>query len=162
MYVSKYYFMIIIYYYIDFVAEDKQLDLSSFEKSTKAQPDKAPKPHPEKGAKVALLGKTVKPTLSIKTNLERPSKAQDKATKTSQSSEKANKSPPPPPPRRNYIKSMGVTTTRSGEVLTTCKKESGSAQVFVCFCVCVCPGLCSVVRVIHDNHFCVSSYLHII
>ncbi|XP_053477827.1 sickle tail protein isoform X2 [Ictalurus furcatus] len=107
--------------------EVKQPDMPSSEKSTKTGPDKAPKPHLEKSAKAAgVLGKHVKSNLSVKTSLERPPKSQDKATKTSQSSEKANKSPPPPPPRRNYITSMGVTTTRSGEVVN--RKESGSAQ----------------------------------
>ncbi|XP_047010065.1 sickle tail protein homolog isoform X11 [Ictalurus punctatus] len=107
--------------------EVKQPDMPSSEKSTKTGPDKAPKVHLEKSAKAAgVLGKHVKSNLSVKTSLERPPKSQDKATKTSQSSEKANKSPPPPPPRRNYITSMGVTTTRSGEVVN--RKESGSAQ----------------------------------
>ncbi|XP_060777358.1 sickle tail protein homolog isoform X7 [Neoarius graeffei] len=108
--------------------EDKQPERPSSEKSTKSGPDKAPKPQVEKAIKTAVLSKPVKPNLSIKTSLERPPKSQDKATKTSQSSDKANKSPPPPPPRRNYINSTGVTTTRSGEVIYTCRKESGSAQ----------------------------------
>ncbi|XP_053092156.1 sickle tail protein homolog isoform X4 [Pangasianodon hypophthalmus] len=109
--------------------EYKQSDVPSSEKSAKTGPDKSPKPQLEKATKAAaVLSKPVKPNLSIKTSLERPPKSQDKATKASQSSEKANKSPPPPPPRRNYINSTGPTTTCSGEVLYTCRKESGSAQ----------------------------------
>ncbi|KAI5620613.1 sickle tail protein-like isoform X3, partial [Silurus asotus] len=61
-----------------------------------------------------------------------PSATEDRVEKPKPSApsvkEKANKSPPPPPPRRNYINSVGVTTTRSGEVVYTCKKECGSAQ----------------------------------
>lgn len=122
-----------VYDCTDCVAEDKQPETPSSEKSTKSGPDKAPKPQVEKAIKTAVLSKPVKPNLSIKTSLERPPKSQDKATKTSQSSDKANKSPPPPPPRRNYINSTGVTTTRSGEVIYTCRKESGSAQVLFVF-----------------------------
>ncbi|MCJ8728335.1 hypothetical protein PDJAM_G00003210 [Pangasius djambal] len=109
--------------------EYKQSDMPSSEKSAKTGSDKSPKPQLEKATKAAaVLSKPVKPNLSIKTSLERPPKSQDKATKASQSSEKANKSPPPPPPRRNYINSTGPTITCSGEVLYTCRKESGSAQ----------------------------------
>lgn len=133
-----YLFAVLHYDCIDCVAEDKQPDTPSSEKSAKSGPNKAPKPQVEKAVKAgAVLGKPVKPNLSIKTSLERPPKSQDKATKTSQSSDKANKSPPPPPPRRNYVSSTGVTTTRSGEVVYTCRKESGSAQVLFVF-VCVC------------------------
>ncbi|XP_047666745.1 sickle tail protein isoform X5 [Tachysurus fulvidraco] len=106
--------------------EDKLPDMPGSEKCTKTGPDKASKPHFEKAAKAAaVLGKPVKPNLSIKTSLERPPKSQDKVSKTSQSSEKTNKSPPPPPPRRNYINSTG---TRTGEVIYSCRKEPGSAQ----------------------------------
>lgn len=98
-----------------------------------------------------MLGKPVKPNLSIKTNLEKPPKSEDKAAKTSQSSEKANKSPPPPPPRRNYINSMGVTTTCPGEVVYPSKKESGSAQVLFVF-VYVCGLVC--VRVSEYLYLC--------
>ncbi|KAF5900003.1 sickle tail protein isoform X3, partial [Clarias magur] len=105
--------------------EDKQPDPPSFEKSTKTGSDKAPKL--EKATK-AVLGKPVMPNLSIKSSMERQPKSKDKATKTSQNSEKASKSPPPPPPRRNYINSTGVTTTRSAEVNYGSRKESGSAQ----------------------------------
>ncbi|XP_009333569.1 PREDICTED: SRC kinase signaling inhibitor 1, partial [Pygoscelis adeliae] len=39
--------------------------------------------------------------------------------------EKPSKSPPPPPPRRSFPSSHGLTTTRSGEVIITSKKEPG-------------------------------------
>ncbi|NXR23349.1 SRCN1 inhibitor, partial [Cinclus mexicanus] len=39
--------------------------------------------------------------------------------------EKPSKSPPPPPPRRSFPSSHGLTTTRSGEVIVTSKKEPG-------------------------------------
>ncbi|XP_040185795.1 SRC kinase signaling inhibitor 1 isoform X7 [Rana temporaria] len=38
--------------------------------------------------------------------------------------EKPSKSPPPPPPRRSFPSSHGITTTRTGEVIVTSKKES--------------------------------------
>ncbi|XP_053309168.1 SRC kinase signaling inhibitor 1 isoform X3 [Spea bombifrons] len=37
--------------------------------------------------------------------------------------EKPSKSPPPPPPRRSFPSSHGLTTTRTGEVIVTSKKE---------------------------------------
>nr|XP_019943038.1 PREDICTED: sickle tail protein homolog isoform X11 [Paralichthys olivaceus] len=65
--------------------------------------------------------------------LEKPSKTATKPapidTVTKQGSEKASKSPPPPPPRKTYPgSSSGMTTTRSGEVVYTSRKESVSAQ----------------------------------
>uniref|UniRef100_A0A8C4YCF1 SRC kinase signaling inhibitor 1 n=1 Tax=Gopherus evgoodei TaxID=1825980 RepID=A0A8C4YCF1_9SAUR len=38
--------------------------------------------------------------------------------------EKPSKSPPPPPPRRSFPSSHGLTTTRTGEVIFTSKKDS--------------------------------------
>ncbi|XP_075702707.1 SRC kinase signaling inhibitor 1 isoform X3 [Rhinoderma darwinii] len=38
--------------------------------------------------------------------------------------EKPSKSPPPPPPRRSFPSSHGITTTRTGEVIVTGKKDS--------------------------------------
>ncbi|XP_067397283.1 SRC kinase signaling inhibitor 1 isoform X4 [Emydura macquarii macquarii] len=38
--------------------------------------------------------------------------------------EKPSKSPPPPPPRRSFPSSHGLTTTRTGEVIITSKKDS--------------------------------------
>lgn len=43
--------------------------------------------------------------------------------------EKPSKSPPPPPPRRSFPSSHGLTTTRSGEVIITSKKEPGFMKV---------------------------------
>ncbi|XP_060048293.1 sickle tail protein homolog isoform X20 [Erinaceus europaeus] len=37
--------------------------------------------------------------------------------------------PPPPPPRRNYLPGSGLTTTRSGDVVYTGRKEISSAKV---------------------------------
>ncbi|KAG9474052.1 hypothetical protein GDO78_004380 [Eleutherodactylus coqui] len=37
--------------------------------------------------------------------------------------EKPSKSPPPPPPRRSFPSSHGITTTRTGEVIVTSKKD---------------------------------------
>ncbi|XP_075767856.1 SRC kinase signaling inhibitor 1 isoform X3 [Pelodiscus sinensis] len=39
--------------------------------------------------------------------------------------EKPSKSPPPPPPRRSFPSSHGLTTTRTGEVIVTSKKDAG-------------------------------------
>ncbi|XP_073797616.1 sickle tail protein homolog isoform X10 [Danio rerio] len=90
------------------------------EKPAKTASEKPPKPL-EKPVKPALE-KPLKPSLSIKSNLERQSKTQEKVKL--QSTEKTNKSPPPPPPRRNYTTNTGMTTTRSGEVIYTSRKES--------------------------------------
>ncbi|XP_073539547.1 SRC kinase signaling inhibitor 1 isoform X6 [Phyllobates terribilis] len=38
--------------------------------------------------------------------------------------EKPSKSPPPPPPRRSFPSSHGITTTRTGEVIVTSKKDA--------------------------------------
>ncbi|XP_063314890.1 SRC kinase signaling inhibitor 1 isoform X3 [Pelobates fuscus] len=38
--------------------------------------------------------------------------------------EKPSKSPPPPPPRRSFPSSHGLTTTRTGEVIVTSKKDA--------------------------------------
>ncbi|KAF4095979.1 hypothetical protein G5714_023582 [Onychostoma macrolepis] len=91
------------------------------EKPTKTAPEKPPKPL-EKPVKSALE-RPLKANLSIKSSLERQSKTQEKVVKL-QTTEKANKSPPPPPPRRNYTTNTGMTTTRSGEVIYTSRKES--------------------------------------
>ncbi|XP_051538167.1 sickle tail protein homolog isoform X3 [Myxocyprinus asiaticus] len=95
------------------------------EKPTKNAPEKPHKPL-EKPVKTAFE-RPLKSSLSIKSSLERQSKAQEKVVKL-QSTEKANKSPPPPPPRRNYPTTTGMTTTRSGEVIYTSRNESVTAQ----------------------------------
>uniref|UniRef100_A0A673FZN9 Sickle tail protein homolog n=1 Tax=Sinocyclocheilus rhinocerous TaxID=307959 RepID=A0A673FZN9_9TELE len=53
----------------------------------------------------------------------------DEPTAAPEKQDKANKSPPPPPPRRNYTTNTGMTTTRSGEVIYTSRKESVMVQV---------------------------------
>ncbi|XP_063339599.1 sickle tail protein homolog isoform X6 [Pelmatolapia mariae] len=88
------------------------------DKPAKKGSEKLPKPLVEKSAKPALekLSKTaVKPAAT--------------ESLTKQGSEKPNKSPPPPPPRKTYpSSSSGMTTTRSGEVVYTNRKESVSTQ----------------------------------
>ncbi|XP_043085498.1 sickle tail protein homolog [Puntigrus tetrazona] len=91
------------------------------EKPTKTAPEKPPKPL-EKPVKSALE-RPLKPNLSIKSSQERQNKTQEKVVKL-QTTEKSNKSPPPPPPRRTYTTNTGMTTTRSGEVIYTSRKES--------------------------------------
>ncbi|XP_006115370.2 sickle tail protein homolog isoform X14 [Pelodiscus sinensis] len=41
-----------------------------------------------------------------------------------QEADKVAKSPPPPPPRRSYLPGSGLTTTRSGDVIYTIRKET--------------------------------------
>ena len=43
--------------------------------------------------------------------------------------EKPSKSPPPPPPRRSFPSSHGLTTTRTGEVVVTSKKDSAFIKI---------------------------------
>uniref|UniRef100_A0A3B4YD76 Actin interacting protein 3-like C-terminal domain-containing protein n=1 Tax=Seriola lalandi dorsalis TaxID=1841481 RepID=A0A3B4YD76_SERLL len=87
------------------------------DKPAKKGPEKLPKPLTEKPAKPAL---------------ERHSKTATKPAPTDgftkHGSEKSSKSPPPPPPpRKTYpTSSSGMTTTRSGEVVYTSRKESVS------------------------------------
>uniref|UniRef100_A0A8C1NR62 Actin interacting protein 3-like C-terminal domain-containing protein n=1 Tax=Cyprinus carpio TaxID=7962 RepID=A0A8C1NR62_CYPCA len=67
-------------------------------------------------------------------NLEVPSEPEGSpAVVPTSLQEKANKSPPPPPPRRNYTSNTGMTTTRSGEVIYTSRKESVMVQVCLNF-----------------------------
>ncbi|XP_062847109.1 sickle tail protein isoform X3 [Trichomycterus rosablanca] len=108
--------------------ESKKAEVPRSEKPTKTGPEKALRPQQEKPAKSAASDRPLKPNLTIKTNLERGVKSQDKAAKLSQGSEKTSKSPPPPPPRKNYTNHTGMTTTRSGDFICTSRKESGSAQ----------------------------------
>lgn len=112
-----------VYGYFFLFADDNQ---PNSEKPTKTAPEKPPKPL-EKPVKSALE-RPIKPSLSIKSNLER--KTQEKIKL--QTTEKANKSPPPPPPRRNYTTNTGMTTTRSGEVIYTSRKESVTVYKFIC------------------------------
>lgn len=100
------------------MTEEPQSELYS-DKPGKKVPEKLQKPVMEKPAKPAM---------------EKPSKTATKPaiteSFTKQGSEKSSKSPPPPPPRKTYpSSSSGMTTTRSGEVVYTSRKESVSAQV---------------------------------
>ncbi|KAM3860468.1 sickle tail protein homolog [Diretmus argenteus] len=94
------------------------------------EPDKPTKEGPEKPPK-PVLEKPAKPVLEKPSKAERPSTTKpaptDKVTKLG--SEKTSKSPPPPPPRKTYPSpGSGMTTTRSGEVVYTSRKEFASAQ----------------------------------
>ncbi|CAN9506342.1 unnamed protein product [Ophioblennius macclurei] len=90
---------------------------SPSEKPAKKVPEKLPKPLVEKPAKPAV---------------DKPLKTANKPAASEvlvrQGSDKARKSPPPPPPPRKTFPSSGMTTTRSGEVVYTSRKESVSAQ----------------------------------
>uniref|UniRef100_A0A9J7YTZ6 Si:ch211-285f17.1 n=2 Tax=Cyprinus carpio TaxID=7962 RepID=A0A9J7YTZ6_CYPCA len=57
----------------------------------------------------------------------------EKNEPTAAPAKQANKSPPPPPPRRNYTTNTGMTTTRSGEVIYTSRKDSDMVQVCLNF-----------------------------
>lgn len=59
----------------------------------------------------------------------RPSAAADELTVPRYRTEKPSKSPPPPPPRRSFPSSHGLTTTRTGEVVVTSKKDSTFIKV---------------------------------
>ncbi|XP_056219753.1 sickle tail protein homolog isoform X20 [Seriola aureovittata] len=103
---------------VEATSEEPQSEPDS-DKPAKKGPEKLPKPLTEKPAKPAL---------------ERHSKTATKPAPTDgftkHGSEKSSKSPPPPPPpRKTYpTSSSGMTTTRSGEVVYTSRKESVSAQ----------------------------------
>ncbi|XP_062363337.1 sickle tail protein homolog isoform X2 [Cinclus cinclus] len=45
-----------------------------------------------------------------------------------QDNDKLTKSPPPPPPRRSYLPGSGLTTTRSGDVIYTARKEAATLK----------------------------------
>lgn len=47
-----------------------------------------------------------------------------------QDTDKLTKSPPPPPPRRSYLPGSGLTTTRSGDVIYTARKEAAAVKVW--------------------------------
>nr|XP_020457874.1 sickle tail protein homolog isoform X5 [Monopterus albus] len=95
-------------------SEESQSELHA-DKPVIKGPEKLPQPVVEK------------PTKSSKTAI----KPVPIDTVTKQMFEKPIKSPPPPPPpRKTYSTSgSGITTTRSGEVVYTSRKESVSAQV---------------------------------
>ncbi|XP_051267032.1 sickle tail protein homolog isoform X3 [Dicentrarchus labrax] len=64
---------------------------------------------------------------SSRPQVEKPRRSSvDKEMK--QSPDRSGKSPPPPPPRRFHAVSSGLTTGRSGEVISTSRKEPVGAQ----------------------------------
>ncbi|NXO25887.1 SKT protein, partial [Cisticola juncidis] len=52
----------------------------------------------------------------------------EEAADGEQDNEKLTKSPPPPPPRRSYLPGSGLTTTRSGDVIYTARKEAAALK----------------------------------
>ncbi|XP_031957080.1 sickle tail protein homolog isoform X14 [Corvus moneduloides] len=52
----------------------------------------------------------------------------EEAPDAEQDNDKLTKSPPPPPPRRSYLPGSGLTTTRSGEVIYTARKEAAAVK----------------------------------
>ncbi|XP_035401151.1 sickle tail protein homolog isoform X4 [Cygnus atratus] len=59
--------------------------------------------------------------------VEKPEVSED-VPDTDQDNDKLTKSPPPPPPRRSYLPGSGLTTTRSGEVVYTARKEAAAVK----------------------------------
>ncbi|NXD36078.1 SKT protein, partial [Copsychus sechellarum] len=52
----------------------------------------------------------------------------EEAADGEQDNDKLSKSPPPPPPRRSYLPGSGLTTTRSGDVIYTARKEAAALK----------------------------------
>ncbi|NXU37879.1 SKT protein, partial [Drymodes brunneopygia] len=52
----------------------------------------------------------------------------EEAVDGEQDNDKLTKSPPPPPPRRSYLPGSGLTTTRSGDVIYTARKEAAAVK----------------------------------
>ncbi|NWV63991.1 SKT protein, partial [Malurus elegans] len=52
----------------------------------------------------------------------------EEAADGEQDNDKLTKSPPPPPPRRSYLPGSGLTTTRSGDVIYTARKEAAAVK----------------------------------
>ncbi|XP_063269919.1 sickle tail protein homolog isoform X2 [Prinia subflava] len=52
----------------------------------------------------------------------------EEAADGEQDNDKLTKSPPPPPPRRSYLPGSGLTTTRSGDVIYTARKEAAALK----------------------------------
>uniref|UniRef100_A0A3P8XJ53 Uncharacterized protein n=1 Tax=Esox lucius TaxID=8010 RepID=A0A3P8XJ53_ESOLU len=88
------------------------------------------KPVPDKLAKLDLD----KPPATTKPSVERSPKTPTSAKSTTDKVgkvglEKASRSPPPPPPRKTFPTfSSGMTTTRSGEVVYTGRKDSATEK----------------------------------
>ncbi|XP_034053319.1 sickle tail protein homolog isoform X9 [Gymnodraco acuticeps] len=94
-----------------------------------SQPDKLEKKAPEKLPK-PVMEKPGKPALETPPKTAAKPASPDSFT-TKQGGERTSKSPPPPPPPRKTFSpssSSGMTTTRSGEVVYTSRRDSVSAQ----------------------------------
>ncbi|XP_026218301.1 sickle tail protein homolog isoform X6 [Anabas testudineus] len=102
------------------------VDSPSTEPQSERHSDKPAKKGAEKLPKT-MMEKQAKPVLEKLSKTATKPAPLDSFTK--QGFEKSNKSPPPPPPRKTYSSlSSGLTTTRSGEVVYTSRKDSVSAQ----------------------------------
>ncbi|XP_062994649.1 SRC kinase signaling inhibitor 1 isoform X3 [Elgaria multicarinata webbii] len=97
---------------LEFAAKHKQTSSSGGSGSAASTPEHKP----------AKPQHAQKSTTKMDPNSRRGS---DELTVPRYRTEKPSKSPPPPPPRRSFPSSHGLTTTRTGEVIVTSKKESG-------------------------------------
>ncbi|NXX43792.1 SRCN1 inhibitor, partial [Tricholaema leucomelas] len=94
---------------LEFAAKHKQTTGSSSSASTPEHKPSKPQHGPKAGGKGDPNGR----------------RGSDELAVPRYRTEKPSKSPPPPPPRRSFPSSHGLTTTRSGEVIVTSKKEPG-------------------------------------
>uniref|UniRef100_A0A663E6M8 SRC kinase signaling inhibitor 1 n=1 Tax=Aquila chrysaetos chrysaetos TaxID=223781 RepID=A0A663E6M8_AQUCH len=94
---------------LEFAAKHKQATGSGSAASTPEHKPSKPQHAPKSGGKGDPNGR----------------RGSDELTVPRYRTEKPSKSPPPPPPRRSFPSSHGLTTTRSGEVIVTSKKEPG-------------------------------------
>ncbi|NXC03151.1 SRCN1 inhibitor, partial [Orthonyx spaldingii] len=94
---------------LEFAAKHKQAPGSGSAASTPEHKPSKPQHGPKSGGKGDPNGR----------------RGSDELTVPRYRTEKPSKSPPPPPPRRSFPSSHGLTTTRSGEVIVTSKKEPG-------------------------------------
>ncbi|XP_050571517.1 SRC kinase signaling inhibitor 1 [Cygnus atratus] len=94
---------------LDFAAKHKQATGSSSAASTPEHKPSKPQHAQKSAGKADPNGR----------------RGSDELTVPRYRTEKPSKSPPPPPPRRSFPSSHGLTTTRSGEVIVTSKKEPG-------------------------------------
>ncbi|NWR42521.1 SRCN1 inhibitor, partial [Regulus satrapa] len=98
---------------LEFAAKHKQAPGSGSAASTPEHKPSKPQHGPKSGGKGDPNGR----------------RGSDELTVPRYRTEKPSKSPPPPPPRRSFPSSHGLTTTRSGEVIVTSKKEPGFMKV---------------------------------
>ncbi|XP_054129529.1 sickle tail protein homolog isoform X1 [Melozone crissalis] len=68
------------------------------------------------------------PAALPKGDAEEKLEVSEEAADGEQDNEKLSKSPPPPPPRRSYLPGSGLTTTRSGDVIYTARKEAAALK----------------------------------